>query len=69
MKLRALAVPVCLLVALFLAALPLAANQPDDEHHSKVVGGYFEEWSIYGANFNIANLQANGVANKLTHLS
>jgi chitinase len=35
----------------------------------KVVGGYFEEWSIYFANFNIANLQANGVADRLTHLN
>ncbi len=35
----------------------------------KVVGGYFEEWSIYFANFNIANLQANGVADRLTHLT
>jgi chitinase len=39
-----------------------------DDHRSKVVGGYFEEWSIYGANFNIANLQNNGVAGRLTHL-
>jgi chitinase len=34
----------------------------------KIMGGYFEEWSIYGANYNIANLQQNGVAAKLTHL-
>jgi chitinase len=34
----------------------------------KVVGGYFEEWSIYYAGYNIANLQQNGVAGKLTHL-
>jgi chitinase len=38
------------------------------EDGRKVVGGYFEEWSIYFANFNIANLQANGVADRLTHL-
>jgi chitinase len=37
-------------------------------HEGKVMGGYFEEWSIYGANYNIANLQQNGVAGKLTHL-
>jgi chitinase len=67
MKLRSLAVGVCLLVAPLVSALPLAANGP--ENHSKVVGGYFEEWSIYGANFNIANLQADGVADKLTHLT
>jgi chitinase len=58
-----------------LLALPLPAGQQDqdkgDHHrdHANVVGGYFEEWSIYSAGFNIANLQANGVADKLTHLS
>src|SRR5215468_7465714 len=40
-----------------------------DDGGRKVVGGYFEEWSIYFANFNIANLQANGVADRLTHLN
>jgi chitinase len=40
-----------------------------DDDGRKVVGGYFEEWSIYFANFNIANLQNNGVADKLTHLT
>ena len=34
----------------------------------KILGGYFEEWSIYYAGYNIANLQQNGVASKLTHL-
>jgi chitinase len=34
----------------------------------KILGGYFEEWSIYYAGYNIANLQQNGVADKLTHL-
>jgi chitinase len=34
----------------------------------KVLGGYFEEWGIYYAGYNIANLQQNGVADKLTHL-
>jgi chitinase len=34
----------------------------------KILGGYFEEWSIYYADYNIANLQQNGVANDLTHL-
>jgi chitinase len=39
-----------------------------DGREGKVLGGYFEEWSIYGANYNIASLQQNGVADKLTHL-
>ncbi len=38
------------------------------QNHGKILGGYFEEWSIYYAGYNIANLQQNGVADKLTHL-
>lgn len=59
-----------LLMSLFFVALPVvAADSGDDDHGSaNVVGGYFEEWSIYFAGYNIANLQANGVADKLTHL-
>jgi chitinase len=42
---------------------------PGEEKDSgKILGGYFEEWSIYYAGYNIANLQQNGVADKLTHL-
>ena len=33
----------------------------------KVLAGFFEEWSIYYANYNIAGLQANGVAGHLSH--
>ena len=39
-----------------------------DDHRSKIVGAYFEEWSIYGANFNIADIQTSGAANVLTHV-
>ena len=48
-----------------------AAVQPSlaqDGKPGKILGGYFEEWSIYYAGYNIANLQQNGVADKLTHL-
>jgi chitinase len=38
------------------------------QNQGKILGGYFEEWSIYYAGYNIANLQQNGVADKLTHL-
>ena len=55
-----------LLGALILTACVTALADDDGR---KVVGGYFEEWSIYFANFNIANLQANGVADRLTHLN
>ena len=52
-------------ICLMASTLPMRGqNRPQ----GKIVGGYFEEWSIYGANYNIANLQQNGVAGKLTHL-
>lgn len=54
-----------LILCLMASALSLRA---EDEHEGKIVGGYFEEWSIYGANYNIANLEQNGVAGNLTHL-
>jgi chitinase len=46
----------------------VAAVVPSFAQNNKVLGGYFEEWSIYYAGYNIANLQQNGVAGKLTHL-
>ena len=51
--------------------LPLSADEHDRDkhHHTKIVGAYFEEWSIYFAGYNIANLQVNGVADQLTHLT
>ncbi len=50
---------------LFASTLSLSGQEQES---GKILGGYFEEWSIYGANYNIANLQQNGVAGKLTHL-
>jgi chitinase len=59
------------LSAMVIAALVITSSTSAlaDDHRGKVVGGYFEEWSIYFANFNIANLQNNGVADRLTHLN
>ena len=54
-----------LVLCLMASTLSLRAQGQRD---GKIMGGYFEEWSIYGANYNIANLQQNGVAEKLTHL-
>ena len=34
----------------------------------KVVAAYFEEWSIYGAGYNIADIQNSGAADVLTHV-
>jgi chitinase len=50
---------------LLVSTLPVSAQ---DDDQGKILGGYFEEWSIYYAGYNIANLQKNGVADKLTHL-
>jgi chitinase len=63
---RTLRAAIC--AALLLSyGVPLAAadsgRQPD-----KLLGAYFEEWSIYGANYNIADVQNSGAASKLTHL-
>ena len=46
----------------------VAALVPSFAQNNKILGGYFEEWSIYYAGYNIANLEQNGVAGKLTHL-
>jgi chitinase len=40
----------------------------EDKSSGKILGAYFEEWGIYYAGYNIANMQQNGVADKLTHL-
>jgi len=53
--------PIILLLTLLALVIPSFAQD-------KILGGYFEEWGIYYAGYNIANLQQNGVAGKLTHL-
>jgi chitinase len=40
----------------------------EGRHQGKIFGGYFEEWGINYAGYNIADLQSNGVADELTHL-
>src|SRR5579872_869445 len=57
-------------MSLVLFSLPLMSQDALARHddRSKILAGYFEEWSIYGANYNIANLQQNHVANRITHL-
>jgi chitinase len=65
-----------LLITLLLASGPLALArdpqllnlQANGRNQSKILAGYFEEWSIYAANYNVANLQDNGVANDISHL-
>src|ERR1700756_4360476 len=56
-----------LLPALFTCAVPALAedHQPGQQ---KILAGWFEEWSIYYANYNLANLESNGSAARLSHL-
>ncbi len=56
------------LTAILALAACIAPSLAQSQEHGKILGGYFEEWSIYYAGYNIANLQQNGVADKLTHL-
>ena len=56
-----------LMVGLSLSVFSLSLSG-QEQGQGKILGGYFEEWSIYYAGYNIANLQQNGVADKLTHL-
>jgi chitinase len=55
--------------AILIGVVTLVASvAPSFSQDNKILGGYFEEWSIYYAGYNIANLHQNGVAGKLTHL-
>lgn len=58
------------LLALAIGCVPAFAQSQNahHRHHKKILGGWFEEWSIYYAGYNIANLQQNHVADSLTHL-
>jgi len=56
------------LTTLLFAIASVQPSSAQDGKPGKILGGYFEEWSIYYAGYNIANLQQNGAADKLTHL-
>jgi chitinase len=56
-----------LLLSLALAAC-VSQSFAQARPHGKIFGGYFEEWGINYAGYNIADLQKNGVADELTHL-
>jgi chitinase len=38
------------------------------DRNSKILAGFYEEWSIYYAGYNLANLESNGSAARLSHL-
>src|ERR1700735_5746675 len=51
-----------------LTLVPCSQSLAQARPHGKIFGGYFEEWGINYAGYNIADLQKNGVADELTHL-
>ena len=59
------ALVLALLVSVIFGTPAIAQSSGSQE---KILAGYFEEWSIYGANYNVANLQENHVAGKISHL-
>jgi len=54
--------------AAFLLAQSNTLFASDSGAPGKLLGAYFEVWSIYGADYNIADVQNSGAASKLTHL-
>src|SRR5271166_6600641 len=54
------------LLTLAVTSSPAFAQNPNSQ--GKILAGFFEEWSIYYANYNLANLESNGSAAKLSHL-
>lgn len=52
---------------LILAVCILPAVSQAQSAQPKVLAGFFEEWSIYYANYNIADMQANSVAGRMSH--
>jgi chitinase len=55
-----------LLLTCSVAVTAQTDNSPSQK--ARVVGAYFEEWSIYGANYNVADIQNSGAADVLTHV-
>jgi len=53
---------------LLLPAAGVTAIAQNQNGQGKILAGFFEEWSIYYANYNLANLESNGSAAKLSHL-
>jgi len=54
--------------SLFIFATCIPATAQNQPGQGKILAGFFEEWSIYYAGYNLANLESNGSAAKLSHL-
>lgn len=51
-----------------LALSPAILRAQKTGYNGDKLGAYFEEWSIYGANYNIADVQSSGAAARLTDI-
>ncbi|MGB2837040.1 MAG: glycosyl hydrolase family 18 protein [Candidatus Sulfotelmatobacter sp.] len=56
------------LTSLLVLVACVAQSSAQARNDGKIFGGYFEEWGIQYAGYNVADLQKNGVADELTHL-
>jgi len=56
------------ILAILLSLVACFGSPAQERHRDRIFGGYFEEWGINYAGYNIADLQKNGVADELTHL-
>src|ERR1700686_5761052 len=56
------------LTSFFVLGACVSQSFAQARHDGMIFGGYFEEWGINYAGYNIADLQKNGVADELTHL-
>src|ERR1700728_3271696 len=56
------------LTSLLVVAACVSQSFAQARYDGKIFGGYFEEWGINYAGYNVADLQKNGVADELTHL-
>jgi chitinase len=57
-----------LILSSLLALACVSQSVAQSRNHQKIFGGYFEEWGINYAGYNIADEQKTGVADELTHL-
>lgn len=57
-----------ILATLFILSACLHQSLGQAKHHERIFGGYFEEWGVNYAAYNIVDLQKSGVADELTHL-
>ncbi len=68
-KKMSLCVSLAFLLSLFgMSPCGYSAFAQNHDSQGKILAGWFEEWSIYYANYNLANLESNGSAAKLSHL-